>query len=238
MVDTTYNANLKQFMKFESYWCKEALYICMIWLLLSFLNVLYTYADTYDIFTYAQHFISVAEKDWKYALLRDSTVSYNCTMNRQQSLLVCIPVTVFMFIILHRMTSLKSIEGQTGFSGKDTMLYRPNAPNQTTPESQPELQELYAAQLKELSAKNLEVGKFVSLEKRPDSYPCTTTCQELRNLLSKWKPNIPKAAINYLTNTERVNMLMDTLNELHRNFNSKYRYPIIIFHEASLRLFL
>eukprot|EP00658_Telonema_sp_P-2_P048477 TRINITY_DN3687_c0_g5_i5.p1 TRINITY_DN3687_c0_g5~~TRINITY_DN3687_c0_g5_i5.p1 ORF type:complete len:1054 (+),score=180.25 TRINITY_DN3687_c0_g5_i5:410-3571(+) len=43
-----------------------------------------------------------------------------------------------------------------------------------------------------------------------------------------------KAAIYVLVNSKRLSQLTMMLQQLHKNFNRKYRYPIVLFHEGDL----
>ena len=59
-------------------------------------------------------------------------------------------------------------------------------------------------------------------------------CQRLRRLLHDWPSDKPKAVIYYLTRTAKLESLNLSLKSLDKQFNDKFRYPIIIFHEDEL----
>ena len=61
-----------------------------------------------------------------------------------------------------------------------------------------------------------------------EGYP---ECLSLRQLLSSWPKDKPRAVIYLLTQAKRLNILYETLRQLDKHFNAAYRYPIVIFHE-------
>ena len=64
--------------------------------------------------------------------------------------------------------------------------------------------------------------------------PCVGDCIALQQHLKQWPSSKPKAAFYYLTKSQRINRLQNSLQLLDGNFNDKYQYPVIIFHESNL----
>ena len=56
-------------------------------------------------------------------------------------------------------------------------------------------------------------------------------CIRFHDLLSKWPPEKPKAAIYILVNTARVLNIYEILSQLDKHFNDVFNYPVILFHE-------
>lgn len=60
---------------------------------------------------------------------------------------------------------------------------------------------------------------------------CDDECTRLRNLLKDWPDKKPKAFIHYLIQVARLSKLLKSLKSLDDNFNDKYHYPVVLFHE-------
>ena len=60
---------------------------------------------------------------------------------------------------------------------------------------------------------------------------CSADCSKLRGVLRKWPSEKPRAAFYYLANRLRSGWLINALQHLKKNFNSEYKYPVILFHE-------
>ena len=80
--------------------------------------------------------------------------------------------------------------------------------------------------------KNLE---YVSKQEKPlqtSLHHCDKDCQKLQNLFNnEWPKTKIKAVIYYLLRTKDIRKLQRAIELMDTNFNKKYGYPYIIFHE-------
>lgn len=88
-----------------------------------------------------------------------------------------------------------------------------------------------------ISSSNVEKLVPISNETVPCS-PSNRDCQRFRALLRSWPPHKPKAAFYILTQPGRLKLLKNALESIDKNFNSKFSYPVIIFHESDLISFI
>ena len=63
---------------------------------------------------------------------------------------------------------------------------------------------------------------------------CDAECEEFRRQLASWPPDKPKAFIYYLIHRPAMRSLRKSIRTLHRNFNNRFRYPIVVFVEPNL----
>ena len=81
-----------------------------------------------------------------------------------------------------------------------------------------------------------EQDRIKTMMALPDE-PCikdNCECLRLRQFVRDWPPDKPKAVIYFLSMTNRLNELSLSLKSLDKYFNNKFKYPVIIFHEAEL----
>jgi hypothetical protein len=76
------------------------------------------------------------------------------------------------------------------------------------------------------------------VEQHLSGKPCNEVCQRLRTLMQSWPADKPRAAFYYLTKPNRMMMLNASLASVDAHFNNRFRYPIIVFHEADLTPYL
>ena len=63
---------------------------------------------------------------------------------------------------------------------------------------------------------------------------CDAECQRFRSQLASWPSNKPKAFIYYLIHRKAMRSLRRSIGALHRYFNHRFRYPIVVFVEPGL----
>jgi len=63
---------------------------------------------------------------------------------------------------------------------------------------------------------------------------CDAECEKLREQLVSWPSGKPKALIYYLIHRPAMRSLRKSIRALHRNFNRRYGYPIVVFVEPDL----
>jgi len=63
---------------------------------------------------------------------------------------------------------------------------------------------------------------------------CDGECQKFRAQLASWSSDKPKAFIYYLIHRPAMRTLRQSIRSLQRNFNRRYRYPIVVFVEPEL----
>jgi len=63
---------------------------------------------------------------------------------------------------------------------------------------------------------------------------CDAECQRFRAELAVWPADKPKAFIYYLIHRPAMRSLRQSIRALHRNFNRRFRYPIVVFVEPDL----
>ena len=51
-------------------------------------------------------------------------------------------------------------------------------------------------------------------------------------LMETWPADKPKAAVYFLVQVDRLNLFKDALHRLDANFNARFQYPVIVFHEG------
>ena len=63
---------------------------------------------------------------------------------------------------------------------------------------------------------------------------CDAECKKFRGQLDSWPSDKPKAFIYYLIHRRSMPSLQMSIRALHRNFNRRFRYPIVVFVEPEL----
>ena len=63
---------------------------------------------------------------------------------------------------------------------------------------------------------------------------CDAECEKFRGQLASWPSDKPKAFIYYLIHRPAMRSLRKSIRALHRNFNDRFRYPIVVFVEPDL----
>ncbi len=71
-------------------------------------------------------------------------------------------------------------------------------------------------------------------ENEQNEYVCDIECNKFQKYVQNSMQGKPKGAIYYLTRQSRLGDLRRSLKSVDLNFNFKYAYPVIIFHEADL----
>ena len=79
----------------------------------------------------------------------------------------------------------------------------------------------------QLHAISTDSGKTPKILSRCDNMQCT----RFEEKLAQMPPRQMKAAIYYLVQPQRINLLVKSLHSLDTYFNDRFRYPVIIFHE-------
>ena len=63
---------------------------------------------------------------------------------------------------------------------------------------------------------------------------CDAECDKFRGQLASWPSDKPKAFIYYLIHRPAMRSLRKSIRALHRNFNNRFHYPIVVFVEPQL----
>ena len=86
------------------------------------------------------------------------------------------------------------------------------------------------------SAQQSTANFSLSQEPQPQcsgTLQCDAVCMEFQNYIKALPADRPKAAVYYLVHSDQIQSFCASLKELDKNFNNRFHYLVIIFHERN-----